>query len=268
MKKDTTVTTGNDVQAEGAVYTEGHAETALVAAADTQAIVKKAPGGAYITGLLDSIKSDFIAANDGLDMDFVYMGTWLVINKKGNFVEKDDETVVYGDNIDIVVGQGEKRWSLWGSEKTPESGQLIVSAKEKIDAEEQLTEWLETNPEAATRYSLNDLALRYMAYVVPVATLGTDFPKIYLMSFAPTATISFGKYAMKVYQGGYKSIGVPARIGVNTVVTRITTEDKKAKDPTISYISLKFEAVGVFTPADYGIDEAAEAQAKGETTAE
>lgn len=265
--EDTKVAEG--IAAAGVAYTEEQAKAALIAADEatkaantavavtdptTKAVAVKKDGGAYITGLLEGIKTDFIAANDGLDMDFVYMGTWLVINKKGGFQEKDDETIKYGDSIDVVIGQGEKRWSLWGLEKSPEEGQLIASAKEKEDAEVALTEWLEANPEAQSRYSLNDLDLRYMAFVVPVSTLvPDDFPKIYLMSFSPTATISFGKYAMKVYQGGYKNAGIPARIGVNKVVTRIVTSEKKGK--TNSWIGIDFSAVGLFTPSDYGIVE-------------
>jgi len=241
--------------------TEQQAENALVATEGTKAVAK-VEGGAYITGLLQSIKDDFIAANDGLDMDFVYMGSWLVINKKGNFIEKDDETVGYGDSIDVVIGQGEKRWSLWGLEKSPEEGQLIVACKEKEDAEEQLAAWLEENPEAQSRYSINDLQLRYMAYVVPVSTLGpVDFPKIYLMSFAPTVTITWGKYAMNVYQGKYKNAGIPARTGVNKIVTRLTTVEKEGKGNN-SYLAIEFEAVGLFNPADYGIVEEAEVAAE------
>lgn len=237
--------------------TEG-TENAIVAT--TNNAVAKVEGGAYITGLLHSIKEDFIAANDGLDMDFVYMGSWLVINKKGNFVEKDDETVSYGDSIDVVVGQGEKRWSLWGLEKSPEEGQLIVACKEKVDAEVMLEAWLDENPDARSRYSINDLELRYMAYVVPVSTLGPDdFPNIYLMSFSPTATISWGKYAMSVYQGKFKNAGITARTGVNKVVTRVSTSEKQGKGNN-SWIGLDFTAVGLFSPAEYGIVEEAEAE--------
>jgi hypothetical protein len=252
MTKEKVTTPANDVQAADAVYTEGQATTALVAADATTAVTKTIGGGAYITGLLQSIKDDFIKANEGLDMDFVYMGTWLVITKKGTFQEKDDETIKYGDSIDVVIGQGEKRWSLWGLENSPEAGMLIVASKEKDDAIELLSAWLLENPEAQSRYSIADIDLRYMAFVVPVSTLTPDdFPKIYLMSFSPTATISFGKYAMKLYQGGYKGIGVPARLGVNKVVTRIVTSEKKGKSN--SWIGIDFDAVGVFTPADYGI---------------
>lgn len=230
------------------------AETALVVASTENKAVATTSSGAYITGLLGSIKDDFIAANDGLDMDFVYMGTWLVTDKKGVFVEKDDPNVKYGDSIDVVVGQGEKRWSLWGLQNSPEDGQLIVACKERDEAMAQLTAWLEEDPDRATRYSVADLELRYMAFVVPVSTIKqNDIPKVYLMSFSPTATISWGKYAMKVYQGGYKAAGIPARTGVNKVVTRISTSEKKGKDPSISWLGIDFEAVGIFNPQEYGI---------------
>lgn len=230
------------------------AETAIVSSENKSVAIANG-SGAYITGLLATIKDDFIAANDGLDMDFVYMGTWLVTDKKGIFVEKDDPNVKYGDSIDVVVGQGEKRWSLWGLQNSPEDGQLIVACKEKNEAMAQLTAWLEENPERAERYSVADLELRYMAFVVPVATIkDNDIPKVYLMSFSPTATISWGKYAMKVYQGGYKATGIPARTGVNKVVTRISTSEKKGKDPSISWLGIDFEAVGMFNPEEYGLN--------------
>jgi hypothetical protein len=254
-KENVQNTAAEDVKGAGTAGTEEVAQNAI--AKTQENAVAKAGGGAYITGLLQSIKNDFIEANDGLDMDFVYTGSWLVTNKKGNFVEKDDETVTYGDTIDVVVGQGEKRWSLWGLKDSPEDGQLIVACKEKVDAEEQLEAWLDENPDARSRYSVNDLDLRYMAYVVPVSTLGPDdFPNIYLMSFAPTATIAWGKYAMSVYQGKYKAQGIKARTGVNKVVTRIATEEQQSRnDKSISWLALKFEAVGMFNPSDYGIEE-------------
>lgn len=248
------------VETKDVAVVEGAAETAVEVVTNTSVEkVGQAGQGAYISGLLQSIKEDFIAANDGLDMDFVYMGTWLTVTKKGNFVDKDDETINYGDSVDVVVGQGEKRWSLWGAEKSPEDGQLIVACKEKVEAEAMLEAWLIENPEATSRYSINDLQLRYMAYVVPVNTLGPDdFPKIYLMSFAPTVTISWGKYAMAVYQGKFKNFGIAARTGVNRVVSRLTTSEKEGKG-NISWIGIDFEAVGMFNPADYGIvEEAAE----------
>jgi hypothetical protein len=241
-------------QADDVTANPAQEHVAENAIANTQSggIVPAKQGAAYITNILKGIMNAFIEANDGLDMDFVYMGSWLVIDKKGNFVEKDDDTVKYGDHIDVVVGQGEKRWSLWGAQNSPEDGQLIVACKEKVDAEAMLTAWLEENPEASIRYSLSDLELRYMAFVVPVDTIdGNEMPRIYLMSFSPTATIAWGKYAMKVFQGGYKQVGIKSGTGVTSVVTRIGTSEKKGKDPSISWLGVDFEAMGIFNPADY-----------------
>ena len=79
------------------------------------AVAKRNDGSNYISAILEETKQGFVEANNGLDMDFVRMGEWLTVNKKGNFVEKDDENVMYGDNIDVVIGYGEQRWSVWGN---------------------------------------------------------------------------------------------------------------------------------------------------------
>lgn len=78
-------------------------------------MAKRNDGSNYISAILEETKQGFVEANNGLDMDFVRMGEWLTVNKKGNFVEKDDENVMYGDNIDVVIGYGEQRWSVWGN---------------------------------------------------------------------------------------------------------------------------------------------------------
>lgn len=260
MEEKTTNTTPETQAAEAAntdvaaqnAGTEAVAETAIVAASSTAVAAQPPVSTAYITQLLNNVFEDFKKANDGLDLDFVYMGSWLVIDKKGNFIDKDDDTVKWGDHIDVIIGQGEKRWSLWGLQNSPEDGQLIVACKEKDDAVQQLTEWLQQNPEAADRYSVEDLELRYMASVVPVEALGEDgIPTIYIMSFAPTATISYGKYAMKVFKGGYKVAGIPPRTGLTSVVTRLSTAEFKGKDPSISWLGIEFEAMGLFKPEDY-----------------
>ena len=254
MDKTTEVNNQNAILEEAAKQTGD--STALVAAEMATAVtVTKGAAPAYATQLLETMKADFVEANAGLDLDFVYMGSWLVFNKKGIFHEKDNEDIAYGDHIDVLIGQGEKRWSLWGLQDSPEDGTLIVARKEREEAASDLTLWLEANPDAASRYSLEDLELRYMAYIIPTACLGTadEIPKIYIMSFAPTNTIAYGKYAQKVFGGGYKAAGIPLRTGINRVVTRITTEDKKGKDPKISWIGLDFEAIGMFDPADYNM---------------
>lgn len=245
--------TNMDVAAQNA-GTEEVAGTAIVKASEMAVAVPQAMGTAYITQLLNNTFEDFQKANDGLDLDFVYMGSWLVVDKKGAFVDKDDESVKYSDHIDVIIGKGEKRWSLWGLQNSPEDGQLIVACREKEDAVQQLEAWLQENPEAAERYSVDDLELRYMASVVPVDALAEadGIPKIYIMSFAPTATIAYGKYAMNVFRGAYKKMGIPARTGLTNVVTRLSTEEQKSRrDASVSWLAITFEAMGMFNPEDY-----------------
>lgn len=49
-------------------------------------------------------------------------------------MDKDDDSIKYKDHIDVIIGKGEKRWSLWGLQNSPEDGQLIVACREKEDA--------------------------------------------------------------------------------------------------------------------------------------
>ncbi|MDZ5608605.1 hypothetical protein U2I54_16260 [Bacillus pseudomycoides] len=220
------------------------------------AVAKTNNGSNYITAILEETKQGFIEANNGLDMDFVRMGEWLTVNKKGNFVEKDDENITYGDSIDVVIGYGEQRWSVWGKQDSPEDGQLIVAEKTRDEAEVVFNQWLAENPQAEERYELDDIQLRYMASVVPVSTLSPDdFPRIYLMSFSPTDTIIFGRFAMSVYTGKYKALNVPSKLGINKIVTRlVTTERKSRTNANQQWIGIDFKPVGVFNPADYGIN--------------
>ena len=51
----------------------------------------------YVTQMLSSIKEDFLAVNSDMDFDFVNIGTWLNISKKGNFVEKDGNDQIVAD---------------------------------------------------------------------------------------------------------------------------------------------------------------------------
>lgn len=242
-----------DVAANNA-GTEEVAGTAIAKASETAVATTQNTGAAYITQLLNNTFEDFQKANDGLDLDFVYMGSWLVVDKKGDFVDKDDDTIKYKDHIDVIIGKGEKRWSLWGLQNSPEDGQLIVACREKEDAIAQLESRLQENPEAAERYSIDDLELRYMASVVPVDALADSegIPKIYIMSFAPTATIAYGKYAMNVFRGSYKKLGIPARTGLTNIVTRLSTEEQKSRrDASVSWLAVTFEAMGLFNPEDY-----------------
>ncbi|MEN2464953.1 hypothetical protein [Ornithinibacillus sp. JPR2-1] len=223
--------------------------------ATTQKNEVAATNKSYITAILEETKQGFLEANQGMDFDFVRMGDWLTVNKKGNFVEKEDEEVSFGDSIDVVIGYGEQRWSLWGADDTPEEGQLIVAEAKQEDAIEALAEYFKLNPDAQERYTYDDIRLRYMASVIPVDSLKPDdFPQIYLLSFSPTDTILFGKWAMRVYQGKYKRVGIPPRTAVNNIVTRLKSVERKSRtNAAQSWLGIDCEPVGVFNPADYGI---------------
>lgn len=210
----------------------------------------------YTTAMLENIKTEFLAINDGLDLDFVRIGQMIKLNKKGNFVLARDENESFGDTMDIVIAQGEQRWSLWGKEKSPEDGMLIVAEKTKEEAEEKLSAWFMENQERTERYDLSDIQLRYMAFVVRVDTLqeaiaNNETPEIYVLPIATTDSYEYGGYAMELYKGKYKSIGIKAKTAVSTVVTRIQSTEKKRG--TNSWIGLTFTPVGLFNPADYGI---------------
>lgn len=211
----------------------------------------------YIATILEETKRGFLEANAGMDFDFVHMGEWLTINSKGDFVEKDNEEVNYGDTIDVVIGLGEKRYSLWGFDDTPEEGELIVAEREQKDAYDALEAYLEMNPEAAERYTYDDIKLRYMAMVVPVNSLKDgEFPQIYNVSLSPSDTIVFGRWAMSVYQGKglAKQVGIPRGTGVNKIVTRLKTVERvNRNNKSQKWIGIDFEPVGMFDPADYGI---------------
>lgn len=206
--------------------------------------------GAYITQLLYKIKEEFVEINAGIDLDFVYMGDRLKVDKKGNFVEADDDTVKLGDVIDVIIGAGEKLYSLWGQKDSPEDGKLIVAEASEEKAQEMLTAYVAENPEAGERYTFDDIKLRFITYFVPVSSIASDFPQIYLMTFPMTTTIQFGKYGMKIFKGKYATNGVPARTAMNQVITRFTTVEKQGQGND-SYIGIDFEAIGMFNPEEY-----------------
>lgn len=221
--------------------------------------VADTPKLSYIAAILEETRRGFLEVNAGMDFDFVHMGEWLTKDSKGNFVEKEDETVNYGDTVDVVIGAGEKRYSLWGFDDSPEEGQLIVAERNQEDANAAFEAFLQIEPEAAERYSYDDIKLRYMAMVVPVASLKDgEFPQIYNVSLSPSDTIVYGRWAMGVYQGKglAKEVGIPRGTGINRVVTRLkTVERTNRNNKAQKWIGIDFEPVGMFNPADYGITE-------------
>lgn len=77
-----------DVAAKNA-GTEEVAGTAIAKAAETAVAEVKPNGAAYITTLLNNTFEEFQKANDGLDLDFVYMGSWLTVDKKRFFYRRN-----------------------------------------------------------------------------------------------------------------------------------------------------------------------------------
>lgn len=237
-------------QVEQAISTTG-----TTAVAETPKV-----GNAFIQQMLIANQQAFMEANEGLDLDFVRMGDWLKMNKLGNFVEAADDTVNYGSNLDVVVGMGEQRYMLWGADGSPEKGQLIVAEKAREEAEAALNAWLYENPNAASRYTQEDIDLRYLAYVVPVDVLRIAAeegvpPKVYLMDFPKGDTIGWGKFTKAVFDGKYKPLGVPAYTGASRVVIRISAEERKNPDNE-TYLGRKFDCIGLFKPEDYGVVQA------------
>ena len=206
----------------------------------------------YIAGMLEATRRKFLEINAGMDLDFVRIAQWIKMNKKGDFVLRNDEDTNFGDTLDVIIAQGEQRHLLWGLKASPEEGELLVAEKTSEEAERILEAWLESSPERRERYSIDDIKLCYLAYVVLVSTLTPeDMPEIYIISFPETGTISYGQYAALLMRG-IKSKGIPKWTGIAQVVTRIGTETKKGKSND-EYLAYTFEAVGMFKPEEFGI---------------
>ena len=219
-----------------------------VAVKEVGALVEKKQS--FVEKIFAEVKNEFLSVNAGMDLDFVYLGTWLVIDSKGRFVDADDETVVYGDEIEVVVAQGEQKFMVWGLDKTPESGKVLVGESTREKALEKLNEVLEASPDL-TGYSEENIQSKYLAYVIPVETLAEEVPKIYLLSMPGTAKIKWGKYAFDgLFKGKYKAIGIPAKTAVNQVVTKIVTKEQINADKQ-KYTTMEFEAIKMFKIEDY-----------------
>jgi hypothetical protein len=235
--------------------------TPVTAVATQQNAAVAIPGQAYITRVLLEFKQAFELANDGLDLDFVRMGKWLVVNKLGKFVESDgkgtETEVNLGEFVDVVIATGEKQWSLWGDkEKTPElENIMIVSERLEDDAKAAFRDWLANNEKYVGIYTEDDVQLRYRAMVVPVNTIKAgEFPTVYLVSFSPTATISYGQWAKDLFLSGDKPKSIPKGLGINNLVTRLGTKEMHQRtNSNITWAGITFAAMGVFNPKEYGL---------------
>lgn len=214
-------------------------------------------GANYAEVMVAQVMRDFLVINEGLDLDYVRFGDYIRIDKKGKFFDSADESNVFGDTMDVVIIQGEQRYTLWGHEKSDYKGQLIASDRDESAARAAVDMWLMNEGERAQEHhSADDVELRYLAWVVPTTTIDPEAPpQVYLLSLPYTAAIGWGKYAMAVTAGKFKAIGVPPRSTVKHVVTRLSTESVNSKrDASISYLAVKFACIGKFDPTEFGIN--------------
>jgi len=231
------------------------AQTTEVQAQQNGGIVVAKKRTAYVAAILEQTQREFLEVNEGMDLDYVRLADWLKLNKKGNYVDAADEQISYGDSIDVVVAQGEQRYMLWGADGSPEKGSIITAERTREEAEEALGAFLADNPDAASRYNNDDIQLRYLCYLVPVETLTPgESPLVYVFDLPKGDTIGWGKYAKAVFDGKYKALNIPRRTAINNVVTRFTSEERK-NNSNESYLGTKFEPVGLFNPADYGLTD-------------
>jgi len=193
----------------------------------------------YAVRVIRKLKDEFMKANEGLGLDYVYMGQWLVVNKKGQFVERDNPTTNYGDKIRVVIGAGEERYTLWGKQDTAEMGQLLIAEPTEAAARAKLDEI--QNTLTAGKYHAEDIQSRYLATVIPEESINAEVPKLYLMSFSPTAKLAYGKWGLNLFSGAYAAMGFPRGTSVPSVLVEISTIEKTGNSTT--YITLDFTAV-------------------------
>ena len=197
--------------------------------------------GQFVSSLITKAKQEFIAVNPGFDLDFVHYATWLMIDGKGNFYNKDTEES-YGDSIDIVIGQGEDRYTVWGEQGSEFDGKLICAERTEELAMQRLDEF---NASEGSNFGRDDISERYLMSVVFVDAIAAGEAEPFVLSLAPTSRISFGKYAMSMFKGKFKDRGIKAGTPIAEVVHRLSTEEKK-RDAKTRYTIVTFDAVEKF----------------------
>lgn len=207
----------------------------------------------YITRVLFSLQQRFLEVNPGMDLDFVNLADVMRLTGLGQFVDKDDESINFGTFVDVVIGMGDTRFVLWGPQNTPYEGELIVAHKSRDEAVSLLRDWLEANPEAQEYVTEDLIKINHVAYMVPVEKLGPDveIPPVYVQFFPQTDVYEYGRYAKNITFGKYKHLGIPAWTSVSSVITRISSTEKRKNDK--KWVGRKFEPVGLFKPEEFGL---------------
>ena len=203
----------------------------VAVANDTRAVVAK----------IAASQDEYREANKNFGLDYVYTGSWMVINSKGQFSEKDTDKV-FSDELDCVMLSGEERFVLWGERGTSSEGKVLVSEHTMDAAMDKYEELPEIVKE---EHSSSKIQSRYLTTVIPTECLKEDVPSMYLLSFSKTAKISFGKWSHALYMGRYADIGCPAKTKVNEVIVRMRTVEKKGDG--FKYTTIEFDTVGPLT---------------------
>ena len=136
---------------------------------------------------------------------------------------------------------------LWGVKNSPEEGELLIATDTMDEAlahyEVGVDNWVGTPTEP---YEPTMIQSRYLAQVIPVDSIRSGSPQIYMISFAPTSKWAFGSWAKSLFLGNIA--GFPQGTPVAAVVTRMKTVERQQKNSTNTYISIDFEAVDFFKP--------------------
>ena len=215
-----------------------------VAKVEKQEVAQKPKNevASYVGNLIKSMQESFLEANQGFELNFVYMGTWLMVNSKGQFYDKDNEEINFGDSINVVLGGAEQRFMLWGKEGSEQDGQLLIAENNKEAAEARLAALSEE--QANFDYTMADVQSRQLLFFVMLDDIKSEFPTIYQLSLPQTGKIAFGKWALNVYRGAHKKDGFGKGTQLSSVVTNITTVEKRKGNK--NYIGYVFKAEAAF----------------------
>lgn len=205
--------------------------------------------------ILTRLQNAFVQANPEFEgLDFVNFGEWITLNKLGQFMYFDDESLVNPDKpgeIAVVIAGGKRVYQLWaklgsGSDKgdTERKG-LLVFGDTREAAERAFFERAATDPGFGEMYDVDDIKLRFMVIMVPEDS-DPDFPTILLQNYPETGALGFGKYASRIFTGRFlQKYGIRKGSKIAEVLTRIwTTSEKSRKDAGITYAALNFEPLG------------------------
>ena len=171
------------------------------------------------------MKADFLATNAGLGLDFVTLASWLYIDGKGCFYNKDSEEV-YGDKLNVVIGGGQERYTMWGKEGTAQAQTCVITADTREQAEIMFNKLAaEDDKFDASQYTYEDIKEGYIAQLVTEKSMGSDMPEILVYAMPVTAKYNFKAFVAKLFKGQYP--GFKKGTSATAVIIQMTTVSKK-----------------------------------------